>query len=102
MSSVIVAKVVEQLKSLPYELQWRVFEFACAPALSVPRGVTGPQLLRFAGAIPLADGQQMRQAVEGWRYGKLTNLRFQPTPLRCASQRTQTRPLGDLVPQNHK
>lgn len=64
MSSVIVEKVVEQLKSLPYELQWRVLEFTRALALSVPRGVPGPQLLRFAGAVPLEDVQQMRQAIE--------------------------------------
>lgn len=64
MSSVVVEKIVEQLKSLPYELQWRVLEFTRALALSVPRGVPGSHLLRFAGAIPLEDVQRMRQAIE--------------------------------------
>jgi hypothetical protein len=57
-------KVVEQLKSLPYEMQWRVLEFTRALAVSVPHGVPGLQLLRFAGAIPSDDLQLMRQAIE--------------------------------------
>lgn len=60
----LVDKVVDQLKTLPYEMQWRVFEFTRALAMSVPRGVPGPQLLRFAGAISLDDLQLMRQAIE--------------------------------------
>jgi len=60
----LVDKVVDQLKTLPYEMQWRVFEFTRALAVSVPRGVPGPQLLRFAGAIPLDDLQLMHQAIE--------------------------------------
>jgi hypothetical protein len=60
----LVDKVVDQLKTLPYEMQWRVFEFTRALVVSVPRGVPGPQLLRFAGAIPLDDLQLMRQAIE--------------------------------------
>lgn len=48
----------------PYEIQWRVFELTRALAMSVPRGVPGPQLLRFAGAISLDDLQLMRQAIE--------------------------------------
>ncbi len=60
----LVDRVVEQLKALPYEMQWRVFEFARALAVSAPRGVPGPQLLRFAGAIPLDDLQLMRQTIE--------------------------------------
>ncbi len=60
----LVDKVVDQLKTLPYEMQWRVFEFTRALAISVPRGVPGLQLLRFAGAIPLDDLQLMRQTIE--------------------------------------
>ncbi len=60
----LVDKVVEELKTLPYELQWRVFEFTHALVASVPHGVPGQQLLRFAGAIPLDDIQLMRQAIE--------------------------------------
>lgn len=47
----IVEKVIEQLKSLPQELQWRVFEFTRALVTSTPHGVSGAQLLRFAGTI---------------------------------------------------
>lgn len=64
MDTFIVEKVVEQLKVLPYELQWRVLEFTRALAISIPHGVPGQQLLRFAGAIPLEDLQLMRQAIE--------------------------------------
>lgn len=64
MDTFIVEKVVEQLKVLPYELQWRVLEFTRALAISIPHGVPGQQLLRFAGAIPLDDLQLMHQAIE--------------------------------------
>ena len=64
MDTFIVEKVVEQLKVLPYELQWRVLEFTRALAISIPHGVPGQQLLRFAGAIPFDDLQLMRQAIE--------------------------------------
>lgn len=57
-------KVVEQLKTLPCEMQWRVYEFTRALAVSVPRGVPGTQLLRFAGAIPVDDLQIIRQAIQ--------------------------------------
>ena len=64
MDTFIVEKVVEQLKVLPYELQWRVLEFTRALAISIPHGVPGQQLLRFTGVIPLDDLQLMRQAIE--------------------------------------
>ncbi len=60
----LVEKVVEQLKTLPYELQWRVYEFTRALAVSAPHGVHGQQLLRFAGSIPLNDLELMRQVIE--------------------------------------
>jgi len=60
----IVEKVVEQLKVLPEELQWRVLEFTRALAESAPRGVPGQQLLRFAGALPPDDVKLMREAIE--------------------------------------
>ena len=64
MSTVIMDKVIEQLRVLPYESQWRVFEFTRALAVSIPHGVPGYQLLRFAGSIPLDDLQLMRLAIE--------------------------------------
>ncbi len=64
MNTLIVEKVVEQLRDLPYELQWRVLEFTRALAFSTPRGVPGKRLLRFAGAIPLSEVELMRLAIE--------------------------------------
>ncbi len=64
MDTPIVNKVVEQLKDLPQELQWRVLEFARALAQSAPRGVPGRQLLRLAGTISPEDAELMREAIE--------------------------------------
>jgi len=64
MNTLVIEKVVEQLKELPYELQWRVLEFTRALALTAPRGVPGKQLLRFAGAMPIGEVEVIRQAIE--------------------------------------
>ena len=64
MNTPVIDKVVEQLKALPYELQWRVLEFTRALAISTPHGVPGRQLLRFAGVIPPDDLQIMQQVIE--------------------------------------
>ncbi len=64
MNTPIIDKVVEQLKVLPQELQWRVLEFTRSLAVSTPHGVPGRQLLRFAGAVPIGDLQLMREAIE--------------------------------------
>ena len=64
MDTLIMDKVMEQLKDLPQELQRRVLEFTRALALSNPGGVPGRQLLRFAGAISPDDAQLMRAAIE--------------------------------------
>jgi hypothetical protein len=64
MNTPILDKVIEQLKALPNELQWRVLEFTRALALSNPGGVPGRQLLHFAGTIPLEDTRMMREAIE--------------------------------------
>lgn len=64
MNTSIVDKVLEQLKFLPQDLQWRVLEFTRTLAASNPHGVAGSQLLRFAGAIPMSDLQIMQAAIE--------------------------------------
>ena len=64
MHTSIVEKVIEQLKFLPQELQWRVLEFTRTLATSNPHGVAGVQLLRFAGAISMSDIQVMRDTIE--------------------------------------
>lgn len=60
----IVDKVIEQLKDLPQELQWRVLEFTRALVSSTPHGVAGVQLLQFAGSISLEDIKIMSHAIE--------------------------------------
>jgi hypothetical protein len=60
----VVEKVIEQMKNLPQELQWRVLEFTRALAVSTPQGISGNQLLRFAGSIPKADVKAMKEAIE--------------------------------------
>ena len=57
-------QIVEQLKALPYEMQRQVLEFTRALSLSNPQGVSGAQLLQFAGAIPSTDLELMRQTIE--------------------------------------
>lgn len=60
----IIDKVVEQLKELPQELQWRVLEFTRRLTPSKMYGVAGGQYLQFAGTIPLDDIQSMKIAIE--------------------------------------
>lgn len=64
MSTPIVEQVVEELKLLPDELQWRILEYARALAGSVPHGVPGEQLLQFSGIIPSDKLQEIDQAIE--------------------------------------
>ena len=64
MDTPVIERVIEQLKVLPHELQWRVLEFTRALALSTPHGVPGRHLLRFAGAVSPEDAQLMRAAIE--------------------------------------
>ncbi len=64
MSTTVIDEIIERLRALPHESRWRVLEFTRTLGLSAPHGVPGRQLLRFAGAIPLEDVKQMRQAIE--------------------------------------
>ena len=64
MDTSIIDKLIEQLKDLPQELQWRVLEFTRALVISTPHGVAGIQYLQFAGTIQLDDIKVMRQAIE--------------------------------------
>ena len=61
MSSTIKVKVIEQLETLPENLQRQVLAFVQTLAR---QGVPGQQLLQFAGAIPADDLALMRQAIE--------------------------------------
>jgi hypothetical protein len=63
MENSIVARVVERMEVLPSELQQLVLEFIQTLQASTQPGVTGRQLLHFAGSIPPDDLARMRQAV---------------------------------------
>lgn len=65
MVSVLVKeRLLEQLDALPDEMQYRVLDFAEALILTLPKGVPGAQLLKFAGTIPESDLQLMREAIK--------------------------------------
>lgn len=64
MNSFIVTQVVEQLTTLPGNLQEQVLKFVQALHASFRDGIPGRQLLRFAGVISLDDLQLMRYAIE--------------------------------------
>lgn len=64
MGKTIVATVVEQLTTLPDDLQRQVLRFVQTLRASVHRGVSGEYLLRFAGFIPPEDLRLMRQAID--------------------------------------
>ena len=64
MNTSVIEQVVEQLRAMPQPLQWRVLEFARTLVNSKIRGVSGQQLLRFAGTISPDDLKLMREAIE--------------------------------------
>lgn len=64
MSSAITTEVIEQLETLPENLQRQVLKFVQALQMFARRGIPGKQLLQFAGSIPLDDLELMRQAIE--------------------------------------
>jgi hypothetical protein len=60
----LIDQVIEQLRTLPRDLQMRVYEFTRSLVASYPRGTAGRQLLRFAGTVPPDELQLMREAIE--------------------------------------
>ncbi len=62
--STIKQEIVRQLDHLPLEFQRRILDFTQALVLSLPKGVSGKQLLRFAGVLKAEDAQVMTQAIE--------------------------------------
>ena len=64
MKNRITTQVVQQLETLPENLQRQVLEFVQALQLLQQRGVSGKQLLQFAGTIPPDDLELMREATE--------------------------------------
>ena len=64
MSALIKERLVEQVDALPDDLQRRVLDFAQALAMTLPKGVPGTELLKFAGVISADDGRRMSEAIE--------------------------------------
>jgi hypothetical protein len=64
MNPSIIDQVFERLKVMPQSLQQQVLEFTRTLADSTNvKGVSGSQLLRFAGTIPLDDLNLMNEAI---------------------------------------
>ena len=64
MSTDIVSQLMNKVEQLPEHLQLRVLGFVDALSQSVPRGVPGSRLLKFAGMTPPDDLELMRSAIE--------------------------------------
>lgn len=64
MSNSLISSVIEQLTSLPDDLQRQVLEFVRALKSSARRGVPGERLIRFAGFIPIDDLELMSKAID--------------------------------------
>jgi hypothetical protein len=62
--SSIKQEIAKQLDRLPPELQRRVLDFTQALILSLPKGVSGKQLIRFAGILEAEDARAIAQAIE--------------------------------------
>jgi hypothetical protein len=60
----LTTQVTKQMSTLPIHLQRQVLDFIHALQLTSQTGISGKQLLRFAGSIPAEDLAQMRQAIE--------------------------------------
>lgn len=63
MSDTVITKVVERMEMLPSDLQQLVLEFVQTLQSTRRRGVAGPQLLHFAGAISGEDLDRMQHTV---------------------------------------
>lgn len=64
MNASVIDQVVEQLSGMPQSLQWRVLKFARTLSSSQIQGVSGQQLLQFAGATSSDELQLMQAAIQ--------------------------------------
>lgn len=63
-NATVKKELINQIGLLDYEHQRRVLDFARALATTGPKGVTGKQLLSFAGTIPSDELKAMKEAIE--------------------------------------
>jgi len=64
LDAIVKKEIINQIGQLDYEHQRRVLDFARALAVTGKKGVSGKQLLSFAGTIPADDLREMEQAIE--------------------------------------
>ena len=64
MSDLIINEVVQQLRTLPNNLQKEVLVFTRQLKRPARIGIPGKNLLQFAGVVPHEDLDTMRQAIE--------------------------------------
>jgi hypothetical protein len=64
MKTTLFTKVAKEFEALPEEQKRRVLEFMQSLRTQRSKGVTGTELLRFAGSIPLVDLETMEQTIQ--------------------------------------
>jgi hypothetical protein len=57
-------QIIEHLRRLPLDQQRRVLEYVQALVSPEPIGVSGKEMLRFAGMIDPADLKEMEKAIQ--------------------------------------
>lgn len=60
----IKEEILREIEHLPLHSQKRVLDFARALRSTFNQGVSGRELLRFAGTLPPGEGELMNQAIE--------------------------------------
>jgi len=64
MQSMIIDEVVEQLSTMPVNLQRQVLDFIHSLRIPTVHGVPGDSLARFAGSITKRDLNSIQKAIE--------------------------------------
>ncbi len=60
----IKEEILARLDKLPFEQQRRVLDFAQALVVTLPKGVPGESLMRFAGVLDAKTLKEMEEAIE--------------------------------------
>ncbi len=64
MENIIIDEVVEQLSTMPINLQRQVLDFVHALRVPAVRGVSGESLIQFTSSIAVDDLSVMQAAIE--------------------------------------
>jgi hypothetical protein len=64
MESMIIDEVVEQLSTMPVNLQRQVLDFVHSLRTPAARGVPGASLTQFAASIAVGDLKRIQKAIE--------------------------------------